>query len=1491
MRAPENAYLKTQDSRLKTQDSRLKNSGTRRFRTLLLETLDHRHLFAVDLSLFPQPNGLFPQPNELLTPQHLANQQSQIPASENRLLETKSSIVSLRDQFFAGHSSNKPLANQLAAYSQRSSIDQQSNFKTAFQLAWNDFQTTVGADSIGLASSPAIASAISNIEDVSTQSLSLYKQRDDRDPSITGPNIAGIAPSALQPEGLLTSSLAMIGQPLAANRLPATNQANSANSVAISDHSSASDWSALGSSASGWVCQIDGSMAFVGTNSVLTDSQMIPEGESGDPADQPDSPFFIPSGSVPKSILATNQVTLDQFSPANNPVNVQTFTGAFNANTTRESADFSAPGTSSFHSINYNWVSPTQWSMTETIIFSFAYSSTDQLSDQLTPNPATSTPADGTPTYTPQGNATATIAASRFVSIVIVLHASRGIISHPDAGVAWSMDVKTSDRLSLSLNASASVGVVPNTTTSNPPNVPGNGASTWSPLSPLGNYTSSAYSGLALGFTVTLQHSIRASGTPSLVSSGTSNGAMEPETDFVYSASDNNSFQFFASAAAGSSSSSGNLNTAAPANGVFIDPSQFSSGGGTSGSQNGQGWDQSSGIAGGLENSPVPMPSEGIGHSAASSSASNSNMNTNSSSQFAFRGKLKADGKLSGITGDIRSQMQDAWNNSGKDNGVISLRISDSDANGQFSASMVSGKNTNWQAMISANANNELQVGVDAEGKLTATPADSATSMHAGTDSGNANFEFIATAGSGISQSGASTTIWSASGKSANAYLSSTSLQVGAEVTSPSVPPSGTPNQAAFDQNQSRHESESYHGRTVVIAFDPTRTALDGSPAFSKWDNELKESWSFSAGALGQFIATPDSNADGGVAVSGGTSGSSSESFEYKSDESFIKQAITAGTPFVPAHQESVNNKRSASYNVNANASISSTGTWDPVKGGDDRVKVTGTYASNSGPIGGLVNSSLDLETGIVTIASSIGFSTDDGEGTVSGGTLNGTYHIPNWDPRNNYEHILDGSPDPNPPSSNPTPAVVVAPAPRTKSWSDWGLELFAGSKGDAFDQGVNFVSGFGDGVTFGLSAKLRDLHGMDYVDKDTWAYFAGDVGSNFVPGPTAIAKQGTLVWKAYNKFDDLGVCANTLTKLVHGKCFVAGTSVAVSDLPYSAVRESTLWSETNWFDDHQDWNSLLPASGKEFGGEGLAVDLHIQKPTSLLNPIFKIPIEQVSIGSRVPTKNPRRWEYDFSLTEPHESTWKRFSLTAQDDEGAIVEAEFIRPDWWIEEHGIAGYATIETVEDCGPIARGDGSVVTGRFKTSRVNVIVRLTVAGPDGSIEVLEGTTVHPFWSVDRNDWIQLSELQEGERLQASDGIATVVSIALVSTNVSVYNIEVHGEHVYQVGELGLLVHNACQLPVLGRPMHGGVVHNSTMVGTALSWIRGGMTNVRTNQALSDGINTLSNLRPDVQGIANGLIHIAEVNVSGGRGYHAAREMLFRQILGSRFGSYLPL
>jgi hypothetical protein len=129
-----------------------------------------------------------------------------------------------------------------------------------------------------------------------------------------------------------------------------------------------------------------------------------------------------------------------------------------------------------------------------------------------------------------------------------------------------------------------------------------------------------------------------------------------------------------------------------------------------------------------------------------------------------------------------------------------------------------------------------------------------------------------------------------------------------------------------------------------------------------------------------------------------------------------------------------------------------------------------------------------------------------------------------------------------------------------------------------------------------------------------------------------------------------------------------------------------------------------------------------------------------------------------------------------------------------MEELQVHGSALVTSIEDCPEIADGEGSVVTAKFLTREVNTIARVEILGVDGQVEVLEGTIIHPIWSVDRNDWVLLGELIEGETLSAANGVATVVSIALVNTNVAVYNIEVLGEHVYQVGELGLLVHNTC-------------------------------------------------------------------------------------------------
>ena len=115
--------------------------------------------------------------------------------------------------------------------------------------------------------------------------------------------------------------------------------------------------------------------------------------------------------------------------------------------------------------------------------------------------------------------------------------------------------------------------------------------------------------------------------------------------------------------------------------------------------------------------------------------------------------------------------------------------------------------------------------------------------------------------------------------------------------------------------------------------------------------------------------------------------------------------------------------------------------------------------------------------------------------------------------------------------------------------------------------------------------------------------------------------------------------------------------------------------------------------------------------------------------------------------------------------------------------------------------AEGEGSVVTARCVTREVHVVASVDVLGADGTVETITGTTIHPVWSVDRQEWVPLSELAEGETLQGLDGLAVVLGVSLSRVSQPVYNIEVHGEHVYQVGELGVLVHNVCDPELLAR------------------------------------------------------------------------------------------
>jgi hypothetical protein len=140
-----------------------------------------------------------------------------------------------------------------------------------------------------------------------------------------------------------------------------------------------------------------------------------------------------------------------------------------------------------------------------------------------------------------------------------------------------------------------------------------------------------------------------------------------------------------------------------------------------------------------------------------------------------------------------------------------------------------------------------------------------------------------------------------------------------------------------------------------------------------------------------------------------------------------------------------------------------------------------------------------------------------------------------------------------------------------------------------------------------------------------------------------------------------------------------------------------------------------------------------------------------------------------------------------------------------LPELEVSGLALVTAIKDCTPIADGEGSVVTARFVTREVHVVASVDVLGADGTVETITGTTIHPVWSVDRQEWVPLAELAQGERLccdTESFGLGfpsrlppkasgLVLSVSLSRVSQPVYNTKVHGKHVYQVGELGLVVH----------------------------------------------------------------------------------------------------
>jgi RHS repeat-associated protein len=196
--------------------------------------------------------------------------------------------------------------------------------------------------------------------------------------------------------------------------------------------------------------------------------------------------------------------------------------------------------------------------------------------------------------------------------------------------------------------------------------------------------------------------------------------------------------------------------------------------------------------------------------------------------------------------------------------------------------------------------------------------------------------------------------------------------------------------------------------------------------------------------------------------------------------------------------------------------------------------------------------------------------------------------------------------------------------------------------------------------------------------------------------------------------------------------------------------------------------------------------------------PVF---IETLQVGDRVLTSDATALE-----TQVDAATWKKITVRMPDPQiaGLGVEIVLLRDPQWmaatgcreggeihlaLPEIGLDGQAEVVAVEACPPIQTGVGRVVLATIRHQSTEVYE----LGVDGLDKPIEPTGRHPFYSLDRQAWVPVADLQVGEPLRTRDGERSVTSLQRKKGLRPVFNLEVETEHDYFVSDAEVLSHNA--------------------------------------------------------------------------------------------------
>jgi RHS repeat-associated protein len=276
------------------------------------------------------------------------------------------------------------------------------------------------------------------------------------------------------------------------------------------------------------------------------------------------------------------------------------------------------------------------------------------------------------------------------------------------------------------------------------------------------------------------------------------------------------------------------------------------------------------------------------------------------------------------------------------------------------------------------------------------------------------------------------------------------------------------------------------------------------------------------------------------------------------------------------------------------------------------------------------------------------------------------------------------------------------------------------------------------------------------------------------VTNPAAYAERGRNEAVAAVESADQGDLAGTYSHLNNA---AAETGVAIAMVIFTREADAA------------------PESSGDVPGSGCFV-----AGTPVATPHGEVPIEQLRLGDRVASDNPR------CASDHVGADVRTISLEVENPQhpnGPSTEVEIARPLSWLRGQHFTNGAFWLALPEVGQGWARVTKIGARPDEQQGPGCLVLMTVHHPATKIldfhfadgTAFEVTPLHPLYLEGRG-WTVAGEIVPGSVLRSASGRSVVTTIEPGAPNRTVYNLEVSLDHVYRVGTGGVWAHNSCSV-----------------------------------------------------------------------------------------------